>query len=466
VKVPRCQPSGTYTTTLQIRATGGGTSNVVTVTLQVIVTDTLKQLEASGSPGTPVGTITLPDVVYGNTTTTSGTYVGVIYGSPVAWTLQATMAATTLSDGAGHTIATTNCYVETAPTTGTYTAMSTTYRTVQTGLAAATTSSGAFHLQVKVPAGQATGQYTGTLDIRVSGAGTSNVVAVNFVVNVVETLKQIETAAAPGTAITAYSLPEGNAGTTQTSTDTFRFVLNGTYAAWAAQAATSATTFTDAADSQTIPATAIQVENAPTLNSYFAPSTTYTSLQSAIPAATLTSGYFHLRVVIPAGTLSGAYTGTLDFRVSNGFTISVVPVTLTVQVTASIVFNCISTVANCTTPVTSISFPETPPGSTSAAQGPYIVNLTSTSSYWSITASITSAFTKASTGETLPGNDIQVQGVAQGATWAGLGSAVTVQSSIINTTHSSGNISFRFAPPAGADSGNYNGVVTVTASTL
>jgi hypothetical protein len=137
--------------------------------------------------------------------------------------------------------------------------------------------------------------------------------------------------------------------------------------------------------------------------------------------------------------------------------------TITAPVTAAISVNQLS---DGTSAVTNFAFPETAPGATSAASTPYRVELTSTSAKWQTSAAVTTTFTDATSGATLPNSAILVKGVAQGATYANLGSSQVLETPIARATLNSSYFTFEFAPAAGADSGDYSGVVTVTASTL
>jgi hypothetical protein len=170
--------------------------------------------------------------------------------------------------------------------------------------------------------------------------------------------------------------------------------------------------------------------------------------------------------MVPLTQDSGTYSGTLQIRINNGTVSNVLSIAFSVEVSAGITIDCVANSTSCATPVTGFSFAETPPGTSSAPQGPYQLNLAASSGKWSITASVTSSFVNAVTGVSIPDSSIEVQGVAQGGSWAGLGSNVTVENSIAKTMLSSNTILFRFTPTASQDSGDYSGVITLTASTL
>lgn len=137
--------------------------------------------------------------------------------------------------------------------------------------------------------------------------------------------------------------------------------------------------------------------------------------------------------------------------------------TITAPVTASITMDRIS---DGVAAVSAFSFPETAPGATSADSTPYQVDLVSTSAKWQISAAVTTAFEDAGTGATLPNSAILVDGAAQGGTDVDLSTSRVLQTNIARGTLSSSPFTFAFAPSAGADSGTYSGVVTVTAATL
>jgi hypothetical protein len=94
------------------------------------------------------------------------------------------------------------------------------------------------------------------------------------------------------------------------------------------------------------------------------------------------------------------------------------------------------------------------------------VNLANSTGYWALSAHVSSTFTDSSSGETLPDSAIEVQGPLQAGAWDPLASSVALQNGVANTVLSSDDFSLRLSPPPGQDSGSYEGVVTITASTL
>lgn len=468
VIVPASQASGTYSGTLELRTSGSGTSNVVGIPFSVTVIQTLNRVERSSDTGNPLASYDMPSGVKGQTKTTTDTFRAVINGNPgAAWITQATMATANMTDsGTGNTLPTTAIYAETSPFTGTFTSLSTTYRSLHSAIPAATPTSGFFKLRVIAPTTQASGTYTGNLLVRVSASGTSNVITIPLTVTVQDTLARVELGSTPGVALTSYSIPETDPGTTMTTIDTFRAVLNGTYAAWTAQARMSTVNLTDPGSGFTLPSTAVYVETSPFSGTFVSLGNTWRNIQAAIPLATLQTGTFRLRAVIPGTQVSGSFEGTLNVQITNGTTSNMLSIPIVVDVRASLSVSCIATTTSCTDAVTSTVFAETPPGGSSAPQGPYKVNLANSTGYWALSAHISSTFTDASSGEVLPDSAIEVQGPLQAGAWDPLGSSVALQNGVANTVLSSGDFSLRLSPPPGQDSGGYEGVVTITASTL
>lgn len=462
VVIPASTVSDTYTGTLYIKATGGGSSNVVAVTLTVIVDDTYKQFEDSTNPGVALSSVTVPQGVQGSTQTTTQTFAESILESSAAWTVQATMAGN-LTSGA-NTISSANVYAETGPSTGTYTSLGTTYKSMQTGIAAGTLTSGAFKLRIVLGATQALGTYTGTLYTRVNNGGISNVYNVTISITVIDTLKELNETGSPGVPVTAITLPEGAQGATVTSTQSFKEILNDAPAAWTATARMSAD-LTHSVTGTTMAATEIWVETAPLTGTFTSMGTTYRTVDT-VGIGVTTTGAFRLRVVIPAAADSGTYNGTLQLQITNGGTSNVVDVALSVQVTASITFDCISLTTTCVTPVTSLNFAETAPGTSSAATSGLRANLTATNGNWAVYASVSTPFTSTTTGDSLADTAFEVQGVQQGASWAPLNGTVLVENNIANTVLNATAFTFRFSPPVDANSGTFTGAITITVSTL
>ncbi len=136
--------------------------------------------------------------------------------------------------------------------------------------------------------------------------------------------------------------------------------------------------------------------------------------------------------------------------------------TVTAPVTASITFTDVEDGADAA--VTNFSFAETAPGGTSAAAGPYHAQLSAVSAKWSVSAAITDAFDTAG-GSSLADSNFEVNSTDLGA-WTDLSTSRTMDASVNRATLASDTFSFRFKPAAGADSGSYSGVITVTAATL
>jgi hypothetical protein len=283
------------------------------------------------------------------------------------------------------------------------------------------------------------------------------------------TLGRVETAAAPGVAITAYTLPETAPGGSGTSTDSFRAAAvtqTNPKSVWSVQASLTTATLTQSATGVTMPAASILAEGAPTTGTYQALGTTYVTLQSSLAATASSSGFFHLRVAPPASQDSGTYTGTLQVRVSNaGGKTSVVSIPLTVLVTATLAVAAVNDAGGSS--VSSAAFAQTPPGAVSSPIGPYDVALAAApSGQWELSAQITVPFTKAATGDTLPASAILVNGPAQSGSYVPLSASVVLQNAVPRATVASGPVLLEFAPPTSQDSGDYSGVVTFTAGTL
>lgn len=166
----------------------------------------------------------------------------------------------------------------------------------------------------------------------------------------------------------------------------------------------------------------------------------------ALLAASLVSS-----LLVPAGAMAATTASDTE------------ALSITAPVTASITIDRISDGAAA---VNSFAFPETAPGATSAASTPYQVDLVSTSAKWQVSAAVTSTFTDGSSGATLPDSAIEVQGPAQGGSYVDLSASRVLETNIARASLSSSAFTFRFHPAAGADSGSYSGVVTVTAATL
>jgi hypothetical protein len=432
------------------------------------VIQTLNRVEKASDVGNPVASYDMPIGVKGQTKTSTESFRTVLNGTPGAtWITQATMAAATMTDsGTGATLPATAIYAERSPFTGSFISLGTTYRSLQSAIPAATPTSGFFRLRVIAPTAQASGTYEGNLLVRVSASGTSNVITIPLTVTVQDTLARVELGSTPGVALTSYTIPETDPGTTMTTIDTFRAVLNGTYAAWTAQARMSSLTLTDSGSGFTLPSTAVYVETSPFSGTFVSLGNTWRNIQSAIPLATLQTGTFRMRAVIPAAQVSGSFEGTMNVQITNGSTSNMLSIPVTVDVRASLSMSCIATSTSCVDVVSSTMFGETPPGGSSAAQGPFKVNLANSTGYWALSAHVSSTFTDSSSGETLPDSAIEVQGPLQAGAWDPLASSVALQNGVANTVLSSDDFSLRLSPPPGQDSGSYEGVVTITASTL
>lgn len=279
------------------------------------------------------------------------------------------------------------------------------------------------------------------------------------------TITRVETQAAPGTAVTAFAFAELAEGTTTTTADAYRLVTSqsGAKKAWDVRVL-SVTPLTHSVTGVTIPNTDLLVENA-NLTGVYNDLTVMRTVQAGIGSTVTTSGYFHFRFAPAVGRDSGTYTGTVQVqaRTTTGSQ-ATLNLTVTAYLTASITMLKI-TDATGVPSISSAAFAETAPGMTSAAIGPYFAALSATSGRWQVYAAITSAFTKA-TGDTLPGTAILVNGPAQGAAYVDLSTGRVLETGILRATLTSGGFSFKLAPAAGADSGDYTGTVTITASTL
>jgi len=139
---------------------------------------------------------------------------------------------------------------------------------------------------------------------------------------------------------------------------------------------------------------------------------------------------------------------------------------VTAPVAASLTFTRIEDAAAAGTAVTAFALPETAGGATSAATANYRVVATA-SAKWATSAAITSTFTAAASGATLPNSAILANTVAVPGTFNPFGAgAFALETNIPKASTDSGNFAFKFAPAAGSDSGTYSGVITVTATTL
>ena len=139
---------------------------------------------------------------------------------------------------------------------------------------------------------------------------------------------------------------------------------------------------------------------------------------------------------------------------------------VTAPVAASLTFTRIEDAAAPGTAVTAFALPETAGGATSASTANYRVVATA-SAKWSTSAAITTTFTAAASGATLPNSAILANTAAVPATFNPFGAgSFALETNIPKASTTSGNFAFRFAPASGSDSGTYSGVITVTATTL
>ncbi|MCW2950657.1 MAG: hypothetical protein JWN41_1670 [Thermoleophilia bacterium] len=139
--------------------------------------------------------------------------------------------------------------------------------------------------------------------------------------------------------------------------------------------------------------------------------------------------------------------------------------TVTAPVAASLTFTRIEDASVPGTPVTAFALPETAGGATSAASANYRVVATS-SAKWDVSGAITTAFTAAASGATLPNSAILANTVSAPTTFSPFGAgSFPLQTGVAKASTTSGNFGFKFSPASGADSGTYSGVITVTATT-
>lgn len=160
-------------------------------------------------------------------------------------------------------------------------------------------------------------------------------------------------------------------------------------------------------------------------------------------------------IMLPMAIADGAFAATTATDTE--------ALTITAPVGAAITINRVSDGTN---PVTNFALPETAPGATSAASTPYRVELSTTTGDWEVSADVTSTFTEGTTGATLADSAITVSGAAQSGAYVDLSTARVLETGILRATLNSSYFTFKLAPAAGADSGTFTGVVTVTAGTL
>lgn len=277
-------------------------------------------------------------------------------------------------------------------------------------------------------------------------------------------LTHVETQAAPGTAVSTVAFNETSLGVATTSADAYAAVVSQTNPQRTWDVYVSVTSpLTHTTTGASIPSSDLLVESA-SLTGVYQDLSVERAVQTALSNKTTTSGYFHLRFAPDASRDSGSYSGQLQVRVATATESSTMTLNLAASVTGAIAIAKLTDTTGVPA-VTSTSFPETAPGTTSASIGPYVVALSSTTGRWSVQVAITTAFAKA-TGDTLPGSAILVSGPAQAGSYVDLSTARVVESSIPRSTLSSGPVTFKLAPAAGQDSGLYTGVVTFTVSTL
>lgn len=141
-----------------------------------------------------------------------------------------------------------------------------------------------------------------------TAAGTGTL-AVTAPVAASLTFTRIEDAAAAGTAVTAFALPETAGGATSAASNNYRVVATAS-AKWATSAQIT-TAFTAAATSATLPNSAILANTiaAPTVFSPFGAGSF--ALETNIPKASTTSGNFAFKFAPASGSDSGTYSGVI-----------------------------------------------------------------------------------------------------------------------------------------------------------